>query len=395
MVMYMLKCLSVYTYEVDDFDVAIDEINTQLNEGITLLDNTVGVIMCHPEFIASGAVKFISENLPFDMAGITSSAQAVNGEIGELMLTIFIITSDDVWFRTGATGDLTDEIFPPTQAAYAKASEGERSLPKLALIFPPLFQETAGDDYVEAWERVIPGTPVFGGLAIEDTIPFVDSETIHNGESFKTAMTFILCYGNIDPRFYIGTLNEDRAMPYKGEITKSSGPFVHEINNIKAYDYFEDLGFASNGVLVNSFGFVLFVIDQKKRDDYDGVPVVRGIASFTEDGAAIFRGDMDEGSTFNMLTSNSDDVMSTTQKTLSKVNEIPDINGVIMFPCIIRRIVAMSIGPLSELDAITGAVRPGIPYMAGYAGGEICPSSIRNGKPTNRFHNYSLVVLVI
>ena len=393
--MKMLKCASVYTYEVDDLDVALDEINTQLSESITLLEHTVGVIMCHPEFVASGAVKHISENLPFDMAGITSSAQAVNGEIGELMLTIFIMTSDDAWFKTGATADLTDEIYAPTQAAYAKASDGESGAPKLALIFPPLFQETAGDDYIEAWERIIPGVPVFGGLAIEDTIPFDDSETIHNGESFKTAMTFILCYGNIDPRFYIGTLHEDRVMPYKGEITKSSGSVVQEINNIPAYDYFEDLGFASNGMLVNSFGFVLFVIDQKKRDDYDGVPVVRGIASFTEDGAAVFRGDMDEGSTFNMLISNSDDVMSTTETILSKVNEIPDINGVILMPCIIRRIVAMSIGPLSELDAIASAIKPGIPYMAGYAGGEICPSSIKNSIPTNRFHNYSLVVLVI
>ena len=390
-----MNCASVYTYEIDDPDVALEELNSQLLSSITLLENTVGVVMCHPEFVASGAVKHISENLPFEIAGITTSAQAVNCECGGLMLTIFVMTSDDVWFKTGMTADLSDGIRTPTEAAYAMASAGESELPKLAFIFPPLLLEHAGDEYVDAWDRVIPGVPVFGALAIEDTLPFVDSEAIHNAETAKTAMSFILCYGNIKPRFFIGTLHEDKAMPYKGEITKSSGPFVQEINNTNAYKYFNDLGFANNGVLEEKFGFVLYVIDQKKREDYDGVPVVRGLVAFSEDGSAIFRGEMDEGSTFSMLTSNVDDVLSTTRKKISQMNDITDVNGIIMFPCIIRRIVAMSIGPLTELEAIRETLNPDIPFMAGYAGGEICPTSVKNGRPTNRFHNYSLVILVV
>jgi hypothetical protein len=391
----MLRCASLYTYEIDDHEVALNEIKTQLAEKITLLEHTVGIIMCHPEFIASGVLKYLSGNLPFELVGATSSAQAVNGETGELILTLFIMTADDVRFVTGVTDDLTSGISGPVNEAYGKAAAGESGMPGLALLFPPLMLDYAGDAYVEAWKQIIPDTPIFGTIAVEDTIPFDDSETIYNGESYKTAITFVLCYGNINPRFLIGTLHMDKAVPYKGEITKSSGHFVQEINNVNAYEYFKDIGFASDGKLKENFGFVLYVIDQKTREDYDGVPVVRGLVFFTEDGAAIFRGAMDEGSTFSMLTSDHEDVLSTTREKVEQLNELSDINGVLLFPCIIRRLVTLRIGPLTELETIRDTIRPDIPFMAGYAGGEICPTSIKDGKPTNRFHNYSMIILVV
>ena len=114
----MLKCASAYTYEIDDPEAAFKEIKAQLDEKITLLEHTVGIIMCHPEFVGSGVLKHISEQLPFDSAGATTSSQAVNGEAGELILTIFVMTSDDVWFRTGVTGDLSEHIDAPVKAAF-------------------------------------------------------------------------------------------------------------------------------------------------------------------------------------------------------------------------------------------------------------------------------------
>jgi len=390
-----VKCASVFTYEIDDPKIALEEIKAQLENKITLLKNSVGIIMCHPEFISSGVVKHISENLPFDLAGVTTSSQAVNNEAGELILTIFVMTSDDTRFRTGVTESVNEGIDGPTKKAFDKAAAGVSEMPKLALIFPPLILKYAGDAYINAWKQVIPDVPVFGTIAIDDTLTFEGSETIFNGESYKTSMPFVLCYGSINPRFLVGTLPQDKAMPYKGEITKSSGPFVQEINNINAYKYFESIGFASNGALAESFLFVPFVIDQKKREDYDGIPVMRGHASFTEDGTAIFRGDVDEGATFTLLTSNSDDVLSTTRQKIEQLNELTDINGILMFPCIVRRMMTMRIKPMMELETVRSTINQDIPFMMGYSGGEICPTSISNGKPTNRFHNYSLVILIV
>ena len=391
----MLKCASVYTYEIDDPSVAFEEIKAQLDKKITFLEHSVGIIMCHTEFISSGVVKHISDNLPFDLAGVTTSSQAVNGAVGELILTIFVMTSDDVWFRTGVTESVSEGIYEPTKAAFDKVTTGLSEIPKLALIFLPLLLKYAGDAYINAWKQIIPNAPIFGTIATDDTIKFEGSETIYNGISYKTAMPFVLCYGNINPRFLVGTLPEDKVMPYKGEITKSSGPFVQEINNINAYKYFESIGFASDGVLAENYLFVPFVINQKKREDYDGISVVRGHASFTEDGTAIFRGDVDEGSTFTLLKIDSDDVLSTTRQKIMQINELPNINGVLLFPCIVRRMMTQRLHQLIELETVKDIINPNIPFMMGYSGGEICPTSFNNYVPTNRFHNYSLVILVV
>ncbi|MCL2767902.1 MAG: FIST C-terminal domain-containing protein [Synergistaceae bacterium] len=387
----MLKCASVFTCEIDDPGIALTEIMAQLDEKITLLKHSVGIVMCHPEFIATGVLKHICENLPFDLAGITNASQAVNDEVDELILTIFVMTSDDVWFRTGVTDSLNEGVDEPTRIAYEKSAVGESSPPKLALIFPPFFfRQNAGDVYVKVWEKIIPGTPFFGTLATDDTVSFKECETIYNGMNKKDAMPFVLCYGNINPRFLIATLPENSAMSLNAKITKSNNNIVYEINHINARKFFTDANFSENLIIV-PLKMNLF-----KREDYDGVPVVRSVASYTEEGAAIFFGDVDEGSTFSLLNFEYDDILSTSSREIGRINELSDVNGALLFSCVIRRMVLMGAGRLlSELEIANNLIKTDIPFMMGYAGGEICPTSINNGIPTNRFHNYSLVILVV
>jgi len=391
----MMKCASIYTCEVDDPAAALDEIKSQLDEKLTLLDNSVGIVMCHTEFVSSGVTRHVCENLPFDTVGVTTSSQAVNDDVGELILTVFVITSDDVWFRAGLTKSLFDGIDEPIKAACDKVSAGEPHKPGLALIFPPLFIKYAGDAYIETLKNVIPGVPLFGTMPADDTLTLEGSETIYNGNNYRTSMPFVFCYGNINPRFLVGTLAEGETMPYRGEITKSHGPFVEEINNVNAYKYFESIGFANKGALAENNLLVPFVINQKQRDDYDGIPVIRGHASFMDDGTAIFSGYVDEGSTFTLLGCGEENVLSITRQMTEQINDLSGINGVLLFPCIVRRMITMHSNPLVELETARDLMNPEIPFMMGYSGGEFCPTSVKNSIPTNRFHNYSLIILII
>jgi len=345
--------------------------------------------MCHPEFIGTGALKAICEGLPFDLAGITTASQAVNAEISELALTIFVMTSDDVRFKTGMTDSVSESVDEPVKAAYEKVAAGISGTPELVMIFPP-FGLRAGDAYVNAWGKILPKAPVFGTCAIDDTAVFQDCETIYNGENNKTTMPFVLCYGNINPRFMIATLSENKVVSSKANVTKAEGNCVFEINNDVALKYFEEKDF------VESVKFTPFMIDFLKREDYDGVPVIRGHAAFTPEGAAVFYGDVDEGSTFTMLECDPNDILATTQQKLNEINELSDVNGVILFPCAVRRATLLGANKaLSELESAINTIKPEIPFMMGYAGGEICPTSVRNGIPTNRFHNHTLVILVV
>ncbi|MCL2767904.1 MAG: FIST C-terminal domain-containing protein, partial [Synergistaceae bacterium] len=77
------------------------------------------------------------------------------------------------------------------------------------------------------------------------------------------------------------------------------------------------------------------------------------------------------------------------------LNELKDVNGILLFSCIARRMMIMCVNPLRELEIARDTISPDIPFMMGYACGEICPILIKDGVPYNRFHNYSLVILVI
>ncbi|MCL2741119.1 MAG: FIST C-terminal domain-containing protein [Oscillospiraceae bacterium] len=391
----MTKCASAHTYEIDDPEAACAEIKAQLDSKLSLLKNSVGIVACHTEYIGSGALRRICESLPFEVVGFTTAVQAVDGEYGELILTLFVITSDDSWFVTGTTGDLEAGIEGPIDSAVARAVAGAGAPPKLALLFPPLILKYSGDTYVEAFGKALPNVPLFGPLAIDDSMSFDQAETVFRGGTARSSMPFVLCYGAISPRFIVGTFPDGKSMPYKGEITKSCGSVVSEINGVNAYKYFEGIGFTANGDLADSFKLVPFSIDQRRRGDYDGIPVIRGVAFFAEDGSAVFRGDVDEGSVFSLLTSESSDVLSATGKAVEGLNAMPDVNGALIFPCIGRRIMTISEHPLVELETVAKTIDPGIPYMIGYAGGEICPTLMKGGVPTNRYHNYSVVILVI
>ena len=388
----MLKCASVYTCEVDDFDLAMSELNAQLSEKITLQKNTVGVIMCHLEFIDSGMLKHVCKTLPFDVAGVTTASQAVNEKADDVILTIFIMTSDDIFFKTGMTDSLENDIYAPAKTAFDNI--GLSQMPSLALVFPPLPEKNAGDTYVDAWESVIPGVPIFGTFSTADTADFLGGKVIHNGEIEENCMSYIFCYGNIKPRFIIGTFSEKNALPYKGEITKSYGIYVEEINNIKAYKYFEERGLAKNGEPSKIFTFVPFLIDQKNRDDYDGVPILRELVSFTEDGIAIYRGNIDEHSTFKMLQGTFEDVIEIAEEKLDEAVAHSGINGILVFSCIARRMMVMQKDSLGELNVAREKVGE-IPFMMGYAGGEISPTSVKDRGAVNRYHDYTIITMIL
>ncbi|MCL2721573.1 MAG: FIST C-terminal domain-containing protein [Treponema sp.] len=392
----MLKCASVFTYEIDNPEAALNEIKTQLSEKIKFLDNTVGIIMCHPEFTDSVVLKHVCEGLPFDVAGITTASQTVNDETGDMILTIFVMTSDDIWFRTGITDSINDNLYETVKTSYDKAAEGETEPPKLALIFPPyIVDRYSGDVYVRVWNEIIPGTPLFGTLAADDTLDLHDSETIYNGVSTKDVMSFILCYGNINPRFLIATLPENTNLSLRGKVTKSKNNFVYEVNDINARMFFTGSGIPdivpTLPLMINQTGN-----ENDGKGCVSPVPVIRELAAYSEDDTAIFGGDVAEGSTFLFLNFDSDSIKATSRCEIERINALSDVNGAVLFSCASRRMVLLGTNEdCAELKIAKDTIKQEIPFMLGYSGGEICPVLNNQGILNNRFHNYSMIILVI
>jgi hypothetical protein len=391
----MMRSTGLHTYELDDADAAVAEIRAGL-EAFPLTAHSVGVIMCDPEYVESGVYEAVCAALPFPVAGATTMTQAMDGEVGILMLTVLILTSDDVFFSVAMTDEIAagNDALTPTRACFEAAVKPLPSEPRLILAFPPLLAENAGDAYVEALTALCPGVPIFGTLAISDSIAFDNCLTLCNGEASLTKMAFIVVTGAVNPRFLIATVNDRNKTPYSGEITKSEKNIVHEINGVSTYEYFADIGLAKDGKLDAGLQFVPILIDFKKRADYDGVPVVRAIVYLAENGGAICRGYMYQNSVFTIINPSADDILQSSAELAERIKQIPDRRATLIFSCVVRR-MTLGTEPLAEATMLEEKLKGDSPFMLAYAGGEICPTSVRAEDVTNRFHNYSIIACIL
>ena len=391
----MLKSTTLFSYEVDNPETALQEILDQLNANISLMKNSAGIILCDPEFIKTGVVQAICEGLPFPTAGCTTASQGVNGEEGVLMLTIMVLTSDDISFSVTMAEFVDDDALAATKSTCETAIKSLGDNPGLIFAFPSLMEpKYSGDYYVEMLENACGSVPIFGSLAVDDTTTYETCYAIYNGKSSLTALSLIFLSKEITPRFIIGAVSDKYVLPYSGEITKSTGNVVYEINNILAYDYFENIELAKDGQFDKGMRFIPFLLDIKDGKGYDGVPVARSIIGFDENGYAIARGDMLEHSIFSIGSCNKDDVLSTTLNVINQINTFENVNAVIMFSCIARRI-ALGHEFFAEINNVAKNINPQFQYMVGYAGGEICPTSLKDGAAVNRLHNYSFVACIL
>ncbi|MDR3160269.1 MAG: hypothetical protein LBU28_01485, partial [Spirochaetaceae bacterium] len=121
----MIRTFTVFTENIDDPDMAAAEIRDQIQKGPGFLKNTVGIIACHYEFVLSGAAQAVCSGLPFEVVGTISSVQAINEAQGTLLLTILVLTSDEVDFKTVCTDSLKEDPERVIAEAYTRTAGGE------------------------------------------------------------------------------------------------------------------------------------------------------------------------------------------------------------------------------------------------------------------------------
>ena len=395
----MIKSTTLFTYESDSPDDAWEEIEEQFKERIQLLSNTIGIIACNKEFIHNGITARIKKELPFPIIGVQTMTQAVNGEVDVFMLSVLVMTSDDVRFTHGEVDNVTPEgdAVSDIKAAIGKSLGDARALgaePKLLLAFVPFVPGVAGDSYIEMLNEVTDGLPVFGCVPCDETLSYEGLNTIGANACSANVMSYCVLSGNVEPKFFVAAGDLDRQFSHSGIVTKSNGNIIMEINHKTAFQYYKDCGLLSgdtpniNGLEVHPAATVL------NYGQDDGIPVYRAVATATPEGYIIFGGNIYEGSTISHVGFSGDSVVNTTKKIINTLNGSKDVHTVLMFSCIARRIMCES-NPTLEVEEAVNTIRPDINFMFAYAGGEYGPTSVKDGRANNRFHNFTLVVCAL
>jgi len=316
----MIRSASVYTLEIDDLDAALSDIQAQLAQKLTLLTHTAGIIHCSGDFIESGVAAHISNSLPFPVVGSTTSSQAVNKTYGMFMLTLLVLTSDDVVFVPACTSGLTDDF----NGAMAHSFPSQKDVPdmplKMVLAFPPLKETIAGDSFVHAFENLCGSIPVFGAFAVEEEImTYARHYVICNETCAQKEMSYLLIYGNVNPRFFISNVPQRSKALLAGKITSAEKNILHEVNGIRAIDYFKSIGFVQNDALKNGVEFIPFVLTLQDEDG-NTTQFVRALTSFDANGSAVCRGYMYEAAELTIGSHTAADIITASRDTVTRIN---------------------------------------------------------------------------
>jgi len=394
----MIKAASLYTTTIDDISLACHELKNQLDEKLPLLKNSIGIVQCDPEFLENGIMEPLHSILGIPLVGGTTVSIATNDVIGDLIFSILVLTSDEVEFAASRTTGLMDDYNSAIESSMKTALKASEKPLKMALIFPTVTdnEDLPGDCYVEATESICGNIPVFGTLSVNDAIGvFERSMSVYNGDVFKSEMSYVLFFGDITPRYFIASVPAGSNLSAQAVITKVDGHVVQEINNMPVIEYFESIGFAKNGKLNSGVNLIPILIDTQKEGESISC-FVRAMVDINEEGFIAFRGKVPEGArvTFGSMPSPAD-ILTATAEMMEKITTGKDINAVLFFSCIVRQLTIGS-DPLKELAIIKDSLKPGIPFVASYSGGEIAPIGYGiNKNPINSFHNYSLIVCLL
>jgi len=387
----MIRTIVAHTTEIDDTESAVAAILSQLDIENRLLKNSVGIISCHYDFLYSGTAGAISAALPFEVLGTVTLSQVVEEVSGEFMLTIMVLTSDDVSFSTALSGSLLSDPAKEIIAAYNCAAEGHAKSPALILPFAPFIIAKPGDDYVHALTEVSGGVPCFGTIAIDDTDDMANAYSIYGDKHYNDRMAILLVYGDINPRFSIATISPEKIFSKPVVVTCSERNILKEVNGHPVSEYFADLG------LTEASGKQFAMVSLPFMMDYgdNTPPVSKVFVGQTPEKYSICAGLVPEGVTIRLGIFDMDDVLLTTGNALDKVaTDIDGASCVLIYSCVSR---SMSLGLHSsaEFELIQEKLGGKLPFMAAYSGGEISPTEVSSSHAINRFHNNAFVICVI
>ncbi len=386
----MVKTIVAHTGEVDDAQVAVDEILSRLNLAANQRQNTVGIIACHYEFVLSGVAKAVCQALPFEVVGTITSAQAVRAEAGTLLLTLMVLTSDEVQFATQLSPSLLEQPGERVAETYRRAAAWRENKPALVLAYASFLTQNSGDEYVRVLTEVSDGVPCFGTLAVDDTNDFSNCFLLYGGQHYRDRMALLLLYGDIQPKFYTATLSPSKIMDKAALITKSEGHIVMEINGRPVPEYFADLGLTKASETLYAMSAMPFILDYG-----DGTArVSRTLVELTPEHYALCAGAMQQGANLYIGVLDKPDILLTSGAAVdTALADVSGASGFLVYSCIARNL-ALGAELLAELDMIRSRVGNKLPFMCAYSGGEICPSGINDGKAINRFHNNTFIACV-
>ncbi|MEE3467853.1 MAG: FIST N-terminal domain-containing protein [Eubacterium sp.] len=391
-----------YTEEIDDLEVAIEEIEEQL-EDFTFQKNSLGIFFAEEDTEFDELYEEFSKKWDFPIICSTGMALLL-GEQGLMKngLSLMILTADDCTFTAGMTPELTyDNYRQEIQKKYDELKAGHSSEIKLIISYGGMTvsrEKVASDDLVYALSDVSGGVPVYGGTAA-DGFSYNGFRVSCNGEVTTNGQVMALISGNIDPKFVVINSVKNRAS-FSYEVAKAENNTVYQLGHGTFQEALKRENMESDKTDVLGI-YILspFVVDIEKEDG-DRVEVARNLTTLNQaDGSGSFLGVIPEGAVLNVGVINRADVRGSVQKAFDAIwrdiGENTQYRTLLCTSCG-ARFMALASDVTAESETYLGRLPEGVSLMGMYSYGEYCPvEGSKTGRRYNMFHNFTFTILAI
>ena len=392
----MVRMLTAFTYEMDDPLQAVRDIQDQLDISSNLLKNSAALLFCHSKCIESGVMEIVCNSLPCDIIGCTSMYGSMPGVCGEFILTVTILTSDDVEFAAGISGPLTDKnAVDSIRTMYQETASRLSGPPDMIFAIPPTMFDVTVDVISAALDSAGSGTPVFGTVALDLNVYIAHPQTIYStsgdtsggtgGEAaaFNDRIPLLLIKGPVKPRFFSIRFPDKPILAQEAVVTKAEGARVISINNEPATSFLKDVGI----ILQDNKGFTqampLIV------ECIGSEPDVVVIQSINEKGELLCGKNISVGAVLNIGAITRDYILDTASALMENIKR--EGNGLFIISCFLRSVV-LGGSPAAEVELMQKELENfPAPWLYISSGGELCPRYTDDGKTLNQDLHYALV----
>lgn len=384
----MIKMYTARTSEIDEIDEAISEIKSQI-DFTALKKHSGGLIFCHIDFVNSGVVAALCDELPFNVIGMTSMVSADEHGYSLFDLTLTVLTSDEVTFEAGMTSNINTENYATeVDQLYNDIRSRVDGDPAMIFTFMPYLRDVAGYEVVAAMDAACHGIPLWGSITNNIDFNYETVQTICNGANRPAGVAMMFVNGPVEPKFIVSSIPERNIANNRAIITESTGAVLRGINDTPVLDYLANIGLIITKENITTTPLMIYY-------DETAEPVALGFYTLFEDGSVLTGGEMPVGTSIAVGSIDSQGIFESAEDGLKQILNLKDRQATLLLPCVTRYIM-LAPDQESELRLITETLtESGQPFMMGYSGGEICPMPDRNGKLRNRFHNYTFCACII
>ncbi|MDR1655985.1 MAG: FIST C-terminal domain-containing protein [Deltaproteobacteria bacterium] len=378
----MIRALIAQTNEIDEIDLAVVSILAQLELGHNLLKNSVGLLFCHFESLVPGLLEALCRSLPFNVTGSgTPMSTSQTNLTGFSLLTLVVLTSDDVYFSLGLSEPLGHDLELTTRELTTRLTNGLNQAPKLGFIFaPPISKNFHASHLPKFFSAALNNCPLFGCLSCDFAPLTVNPKVIFNDQCYENRFSLLLFYGLIKPKFNLINIPEKKALKQRAIISKVNGNRLIEVNGIPILDYLNGMDVTDS--LQSLLTMPLLVTKP------DGETKICMLTGFTSEGHGVCSQDIPLNSTLGLAGFDETDVFRTA-KELTEELKWEQFDFCLILSCLGRNL-SLGLNYMLEFDHFRSSLGNMLPYVVIYSGGEFCPEINSQGACSNSFSTLAL-----